>query len=166
VFKKDGTGRIIGSDGSDILDSEAANGAKEAVVERKSVVTPAPTPAPKAAKSVQLPPPPKRASEFAIALRDLPEEAKWPYLQLTPPDKLPAIFGSALEPDTLTSLIHVLGSSSSPATPTVLPYLAALPKCNRFSTMRLFLPSSDTAQVKRMLDELGADAELRKEWGV
>ncbi|KZP01308.1 TPR-like protein [Calocera viscosa TUFC12733] len=171
VFKKDGTGRIIGSDGGDLLSSQVVNGARDGVVERKSpaaatVPASAPSPAPTPAKRIQLPPPPQRASQFTMSLRDMPEEAKWPYLQLITADKLPAFFGSALEPDTLTAIIQILSSSSSPATPPVLPYLSALPKCKRFSTMRLFLPSSDTSQIKRMLDELGADAGLRKEWGV
>ncbi|KZT51512.1 hypothetical protein CALCODRAFT_521312 [Calocera cornea HHB12733] len=172
LFRKDGTGRIIGSDVSGILSSEVVNGAREDVVERRSpalVPTPALAPAPATApviSTVQLPPPPRRASEFTMALRDLPEEAKWSYLQLIPPEKLPAFFGSALEPDTLTAIIRILATSSSPLTPAVIAYLSALPKCSRFGTMRLFLPSSDTAQVKQMLDDLSADPGLRKEWGL
>ncbi|EJU03179.1 TPR-like protein [Dacryopinax primogenitus] len=155
MFKADGTGRIIGSPGpgQPQLSTSSPKSVKE-VVERPPVL---------AEEKVVLPSVPKRASEFVLNLRELGEHARWAYLQLIPPANLPVFFGSALEPDTLSSLIHVL-SSVTPPRPLVAEYLRAIPRCARFGTMRLFLGAGEEEMVRGMVGELG-DEGLRKEWG-
>ncbi|KAG8977537.1 hypothetical protein FRC05_001395 [Tulasnella sp. 425] len=118
-------------------------------------------------------------------------EGKWQLINLIPPNQLPKLFLTSLEPGLVMDMVRtfddVLSSSSSHGSSSaggslspevqalsledstqnvVMEYMAALPTVPRFEFVRLFLSDTEKATIRKVVQRLPDAGEMAALWGV
>ncbi|KZS86930.1 TPR-like protein [Sistotremastrum niveocremeum HHB9708] len=103
----------------------------------------------------------------AMASSQKPDE-RWEIIKRVPPQSIPDMFGTSLEPPILHSILktflHVLSASKDEATSSLIrEYMRALPRVARFSTVRLFFSKEEAQTISDLWEKLGQD-EASRAW--
>ncbi|KAJ7687450.1 hypothetical protein B0H17DRAFT_1070256 [Mycena rosella] len=137
---------------------------------------PAPVPAqPTAPKNAHTPATllksPMSLFDFTRAWEGTPAPTeRFALLSRIPPDALPALFQTSLEPALFVEVVDVLGAAAGTGadTETAAAYMHTFPRVPRFGTVVRFLSAAEKARVRAVWGALGVDAGgagLEDVWG-